>query len=182
MKRPTKGFLNRSCSNPYYALVLEPSHSPSRNYILHLLTHSEHSPSPYHSPLTCIFTYQVCKQRNSKPIVKPEHITVAPTQPSPTQPSPTHQSPGEEHHFPIPHDSPLHAVHSHGSDEGEKLGLFFQMMKSLKMILPNRGGKVNLIERTEVQKKQVRKEVDEVSTAGAKKGTASDEVPIVSTR
>ncbi|GKC61621.1 hypothetical protein Tco_1089219, partial [Tanacetum coccineum] len=23
-----------------------------------------------------------------------------------------------EHHFPTPHDSPLHAVHSHGSDEG----------------------------------------------------------------
>ncbi|GJY60473.1 hypothetical protein Tco_0461130 [Tanacetum coccineum] len=46
----------------------------------------------------------------------PEHTTAAPTQPSPTQP--TQPSPGAEHHFPTPHDSPLHAVHSHGSDEG----------------------------------------------------------------
>ncbi|GJX08935.1 putative reverse transcriptase domain-containing protein [Tanacetum coccineum] len=33
-------------------------------------------------------------------------------QPSPTQPSPTHF--GSEYHPPTPHDSPLHAVHSHG--------------------------------------------------------------------
>ncbi|GJV18663.1 hypothetical protein Tco_1367683 [Tanacetum coccineum] len=60
--------------------------------------------------------------------ITPEHSHAAPPQPSPhnqsphnqspTQPSPTHQSPGAEHHFPTPHDSPLHAVHSHGSDEG----------------------------------------------------------------
>ncbi|GJU48047.1 hypothetical protein Tco_1217602 [Tanacetum coccineum] len=37
---------------------------------------------------------------------------------SPTQPSPTQPSTRAEHHFPTPHDSPLHAVHSHGSDEG----------------------------------------------------------------
>ncbi|GJT81589.1 hypothetical protein Tco_1055931 [Tanacetum coccineum] len=43
----------------------------------------------------------------------PDHTTAAPTQPSPTQPSTR-----AEHHFPTPHDSPLHAVHSHGSDEG----------------------------------------------------------------
>ncbi|GJZ04906.1 hypothetical protein Tco_0538181 [Tanacetum coccineum] len=42
----------------------------------------------------------------------------SPTQPSPTQPSLTQPSTGAEHHFPTPHDSPLHAVHSHGSDEG----------------------------------------------------------------
>ncbi|GKD21611.1 hypothetical protein Tco_1223314, partial [Tanacetum coccineum] len=74
----------------------------------------EHSPSPTHSPT-------------------PEHITVEPTQPSPTQPSPvqssltqpsptqpspTLPSPRAEHHFPTPYDLPLHAVHSHGSDEG----------------------------------------------------------------
>ncbi|GKD32335.1 hypothetical protein Tco_1247844, partial [Tanacetum coccineum] len=42
-------------------------------------------------------------------------------QPSPIQPSPTHLSPtqpGSDYHPPTPHDSPLHAVHSHGSDEG----------------------------------------------------------------
>ncbi|GJU49638.1 hypothetical protein Tco_1219193 [Tanacetum coccineum] len=45
----------------------------------------------------------------------------SPTQPSPTQPSPTQLSPtqpGTEYPLPTPHDSPLHAVHSHGSDEG----------------------------------------------------------------
>ncbi|GJS40383.1 ribonuclease H-like domain-containing protein [Tanacetum coccineum] len=40
----------------------------------------------------------------------------SPIQPSPTQLSPT--QPGSEYHPPTPHDSPLHAVHSHGSDEG----------------------------------------------------------------
>ncbi|GKC58907.1 hypothetical protein Tco_1086505, partial [Tanacetum coccineum] len=39
-------------------------------------------------------------------------------QSSPAQPSPTQPSTRAEHHFPTPHDSPLHAVHSHGSDEG----------------------------------------------------------------
>ncbi|GJR01927.1 hypothetical protein Tco_0524911 [Tanacetum coccineum] len=43
----------------------------------------------------------------------PDHTTAAPTQPSPTQPSP-----GAEQHFPTPNESPLHVVHSHGSDEG----------------------------------------------------------------
>ncbi|GKA73075.1 hypothetical protein Tco_0779291, partial [Tanacetum coccineum] len=36
--------------------------------------------------------------------------------PSPTQPSSTQL--GAEHHFPTPHDLPLHVVYSHGSDEG----------------------------------------------------------------
>ncbi|GKD92721.1 hypothetical protein Tco_1372558, partial [Tanacetum coccineum] len=47
-----------------------------------------------------------------EPSHSPDHTTAAPTQPSPTQPSPR-----VEQHFPTPHDSPLHAVHSHGSDE-----------------------------------------------------------------
>ncbi|GJZ02167.1 putative ribonuclease H-like domain-containing protein [Tanacetum coccineum] len=45
----------------------------------------------------------------------------SPTQPSPPHPSPTQFSPtqpGTEYHPPTPHDSPLHAVHSHGSEEG----------------------------------------------------------------
>ncbi|GJR78011.1 hypothetical protein Tco_0090376 [Tanacetum coccineum] len=48
----------------------------------------------------------------------PDNTTAVASQPSLTQPSPTHPSPRAEHHFPTPHDSPLHAVHSHGSDEG----------------------------------------------------------------
>ncbi|GKG40379.1 hypothetical protein Tco_0467156, partial [Tanacetum coccineum] len=74
--------------------VFEPSTSPSR--ITSSPSHS-HEPSPSHSP---------------------DHTTAAPTQPSPTQPSPTQSSPGAEQHFPTPHDSPLHVVHSHRSDEG----------------------------------------------------------------
>ncbi|GKG05475.1 hypothetical protein Tco_0325561, partial [Tanacetum coccineum] len=92
--------------------VTEPSTSPSR--ITSSPSHSP-SPSPSHSP-------EPSTQHS------PDHTTPAPTQPSPTQPSltqpsptqpsPTQPSPGAEHHFPTPHDSPLHAVHSHGSDEG----------------------------------------------------------------
>ncbi|GJY09572.1 uncharacterized mitochondrial protein-like protein [Tanacetum coccineum] len=59
--------------------------------------------SPSHSP---------------EPLIKysPDHTTAAVSFPSPTQP--TQPSPGAEQHIPTPHDSPLHAVHSHGSDEG----------------------------------------------------------------
>ncbi|GJY88130.1 hypothetical protein Tco_0502758 [Tanacetum coccineum] len=45
----------------------------------------------------------------------------SPTQPSPPHPSPSPHSqtqPGTDYHPPTPHDSPLHAVHSHGSEEG----------------------------------------------------------------
>ncbi|GKG40561.1 hypothetical protein Tco_0467338, partial [Tanacetum coccineum] len=73
--------------------VTKPLTSPSR---------ITSSPSPTHSPST-------------EPTLA---HTSSPTQPSPTQPSPTLLSPRAEHHVPIPHDSPLHAVHSHGSDEG----------------------------------------------------------------
>ncbi|GJY36465.1 putative ribonuclease H-like domain-containing protein [Tanacetum coccineum] len=50
------------------------------------------------------------------PSPQPSPTQPSPTQPSPTQPSPT--QPGTEYHLPTPHDSPLHAVHSHGSEEG----------------------------------------------------------------
>ncbi|GJS53937.1 hypothetical protein Tco_0627299 [Tanacetum coccineum] len=62
----------------------------------------------------------------SNSISSPESTPTQPSptqpspQPSPIQPSPTHPSPtqpGSEYHSPTPHDSPLHAVHSHGSDE-----------------------------------------------------------------
>ncbi|GJR23089.1 hypothetical protein Tco_0971616 [Tanacetum coccineum] len=104
-KRPTKGFSGQEVALfPTMLDVTEPSTSPSR--ITSSPSHSpEHSPSPTHSPSPALSP-------------TPEHITAAPTQPSPTQPSPTHPSPGAEHHFPTPHDSPLHVVHSHGSDEG----------------------------------------------------------------
>ncbi|GKG22300.1 hypothetical protein Tco_0387603, partial [Tanacetum coccineum] len=69
--------------------VSEPSTSPSR--ITSLPSHSP-EPSFEHSP---------------------DYTTAVVLQPSPTQPSP-----GAEHHFPTPHDSPLHTVHSHGSNEG----------------------------------------------------------------
>ncbi|GJR76557.1 hypothetical protein Tco_0088922 [Tanacetum coccineum] len=107
--------------NALFDLIISlPSHSPTPS--------TSHSPEPstQHSP---------------------DNTTAAASQPSPTQPSPTHPSLGAEHHVPTPYDSPLHAVHSHGSDEGSlklnelmnlvtKLSLIvFEMMKSLKMIL-----------------------------------------------
>ncbi|GJY03160.1 hypothetical protein Tco_0361312 [Tanacetum coccineum] len=103
MKRPTKGYSGQEVALfPTMLDVTEPSTSPSR--ITSSPSHSP-SPSPSHSP-------EPSTQHS------PDHTTAAPTQPSPTQPSPTQPSPGAEHHFPTPHDSPLHVVHSHGSDEG----------------------------------------------------------------
>ncbi|GJR10602.1 putative ribonuclease H-like domain-containing protein [Tanacetum coccineum] len=96
MKRPTRIFRQGCCCIYLTCLdVTEPSTLPSR------ITSSPSylpEPSPSLAP----------SFENS-----PDHITAAASQPSPTQPST-----GAEHHFPTPHDSPLHAVHSHGSDEG----------------------------------------------------------------
>ncbi|GJT59402.1 putative ribonuclease H-like domain-containing protein [Tanacetum coccineum] len=93
MKRPTKGYSGQEVALfPSMLHVSAPSTSPSR--ITSSPSHSpEHSPSPTPSP---------------SPEPTPDHTTAAATQPSP----------GTEHHLPTPHDSPLHAVHSHGSDEG----------------------------------------------------------------
>ncbi|GJW84079.1 hypothetical protein Tco_0157224 [Tanacetum coccineum] len=129
------------------------------------------------------------------------------------KPSPTHQSPGAEHHFPTPHDSPLHAVHSHGSDEGslklnelmnlvtklsDRIGVLEDDLKKTKKTYSSAYTKLILMVQekastetelfiqevtpTEVIQAQEGSEKgsDEVSTAGAKKGTASEEVQIVS--
>ncbi|GKC69460.1 hypothetical protein Tco_1115343, partial [Tanacetum coccineum] len=92
--------------------ITEPSTSPSR---------ITSSPSPTPSP---------------SPEPTPAH-TPSPTQPSPSQPSPPHPSPGAEHHVPTPHDSPLHAIHSHGSDEGS---LKLQELMNLVTTLSDRIG------------------------------------------
>ncbi|GKB44134.1 putative ribonuclease H-like domain-containing protein [Tanacetum coccineum] len=109
MKRPTKGYSGQEVALfPTMLDVTEPSTSPSR------ITSSPSpspEPSPSHSPEP-----SPSHSPEPSPQHSPEHTTAAPTQPSPTQP--TQPSPGAEHHFPTPHDSPLHAVHSHGSDEG----------------------------------------------------------------
>ncbi|GKG39867.1 hypothetical protein Tco_0464012, partial [Tanacetum coccineum] len=61
-----------------------------------------------------------------------------PTQPSPSQPSLTQPTlPGSEHHLPTPHDSPLHAVHSYGCDEGS---LTLQELMNLVTTLSDRIG------------------------------------------
>ncbi|GJW28791.1 hypothetical protein Tco_0045666 [Tanacetum coccineum] len=238
MKRPTKGFSGQEVALFSTMLdVSETSPSPSR-----ITSSPSHSPSP-------------------SPASTPAHTTAditqpSPSQPSPTQPSPTLPSPGAEPHFPTPHDSPLHAVHSHGSDEGS---LKLQELMNLVTILSDRIGVLEadlmktkktyssaytkLILRVKKLESQIKigkarrqarvvlsddevfeddsskqgrklsdaevqekastdtelfiqevtpteviqdqegseKASDEVSTAGAKKGTASEEVPIVST-
>ncbi|GJS55239.1 hypothetical protein Tco_0628601 [Tanacetum coccineum] len=252
MKRPTKGFSGQEVDLfPTMLHIPAPSPSPSRITSSPSLS-PEHSPSPTHSPT-------------------PEHITVEPTQPSPTQPSPaqsspaqpsptqpspTHPSPRAEHHLPIPHDSPLYAVHSHGSDEGrlqlnelmnlvtklsDRIGALEVDLKKIKKtyssvytklilrvkklesqlktrkarrkarvvlsddeVIENDSSKQGRkLSKEEVQEKAStetelfiqevtptkviqaqegsEKGSDEVSTAGAKKGTASEEAPIVST-
>ncbi|GKC89900.1 hypothetical protein Tco_1150549, partial [Tanacetum coccineum] len=50
----------------------------------------------------------------SSPSHSPDHTTAAVSFPFPTQP--TQPLPGAEQHIHIPHDTPLHVIHSHGSD------------------------------------------------------------------
>ncbi|GKF21848.1 hypothetical protein Tco_0070486, partial [Tanacetum coccineum] len=109
MKRPTKGYSGQEVALfPTMLDVTAPSTSPSR--ITSSPSHSpKHSPSPTPSPLP---------KPTLADVTQPSPTQPPPIQPSPIQPSPTHPSPRAEHHFPIPYDSPLHDVHSHGSDEG----------------------------------------------------------------
>ncbi|GKE31888.1 hypothetical protein Tco_1451210, partial [Tanacetum coccineum] len=93
MKRPIKGYSGQEVALfPTMLAVTAPSSSPSRITSSPSPTHS-HTPSPSPEP---------------SPQHSPENTTAAASQPSPTQPLP-----GAEHHFSPPHDSPLHAVHSH---------------------------------------------------------------------
>ncbi|GJY45494.1 hypothetical protein Tco_0434557 [Tanacetum coccineum] len=118
MKRPTKGYSGQEVALfPTMLDVTEPSTSPSR------ITSSPSpspEPSPSHSPEPS--THHSPDHTTAAPTQpspkQPSPTQPSPTQPSPTQPSPTQPSPGAEQHFPTPHDSPLHVVHSHGSDEG----------------------------------------------------------------
>ncbi|GJT35507.1 hypothetical protein Tco_0925926 [Tanacetum coccineum] len=218
MKRSTKGFSGQDVALfPTMLENPEPSPSPSR------ITSSPSptpSPSPEHTPT---------QPSPTQPSPQP-----SPIQPSPTQLSPT--QPGSEYHPPTPHDSPLHAVHSHGSDEGS---LKLQELMNLITTLSDRIGVLEadltktkktyssaytkLILRVKKLEAQIKvgkarrhsrivlsddeafeddsskqgrkfsnegvqddeggsgKASDEVSTAGKKRGTASKEVPPVST-
>ncbi|GJR18720.1 hypothetical protein Tco_0967247 [Tanacetum coccineum] len=101
IKRSTKGFSGQTFALfPTMLDDTEPLLSPSR---------VTSSPSPTPTP-----------SLEPSP-TQPSPTQPSPTQPTPTQPSPTQLSPtqpGTEYHPPTPHDSPLHAVHLHGSEEG----------------------------------------------------------------
>ncbi|GKC04725.1 hypothetical protein Tco_0996335 [Tanacetum coccineum] len=115
MKRSTKGFSGQEVALfPNMLAVSTPSTSPSR-----ITSSPSPTPSPSHEPT----------------LTQPLPTQPLSTQPSPTQLSPT--QPGTEHHPPTPHDSPLHAVHSHGSDEGS---LKLQELMNLVTTLSNRIG------------------------------------------
>ncbi|GJZ71976.1 hypothetical protein Tco_0635827 [Tanacetum coccineum] len=126
MKRPTKGFSGQEVALfPTMLAVPAPSTSPSR------ITSSP-SPTPSQSPEPTL--------AHTPSPTQPSPTQPSPTQPSPTQPSPTQPSPtqpGPEHQVPTPHDSPLHAVHSHGSDEGS---LKLQELMNLVTTLSDRIG------------------------------------------
>ncbi|GJZ23280.1 hypothetical protein Tco_0560739 [Tanacetum coccineum] len=104
--------------------------------------------------------------------------------PSPTQP--TQPSPRVEQHIPTPHDSPLHVVHSHGSDEDIGINSsnrrilsdarFQEKTSTETEPFYSRSPSTKVIQDQESSEKGSA----EVSTAGATKGTAS-EVPVVST-
>ncbi|GJY78851.1 hypothetical protein Tco_0484652 [Tanacetum coccineum] len=109
MKRPTKGYSGQEVALfPTMLDVTEPSTSPSR-----ITSSPSPSPEPSPSPLP-----SPSPSHSPAPSPTPEHITTALTQPSPTQPSPTQPLLAAEHHLCIPNESPIHVVHSHGSDEG----------------------------------------------------------------
>ncbi|GJU98872.1 hypothetical protein Tco_1328143 [Tanacetum coccineum] len=201
MKRSTKGFSGQEVALfPNMLDVTEPSNSPSR-----ITSSPSPTPSPSPEP-TPAHTPTPTQPSPTQPSpTQPSPTQPSPTQPSPTQPSPT--QPGTEHHLPTPHDSPLHAVHSHGSDEADlnetkktyssaytKLILRVKKLESqIKIGKARRQARVVLSDDEAFEddsSKQGRKlsdvryqegsekASDEVSTAGAKKGTASEEVPI----
>ncbi|GJV94088.1 hypothetical protein Tco_1541901 [Tanacetum coccineum] len=197
MKRPTKGYSGQEVALfPTMLIVPAPFTSPSR-----ITSSPSHSPKPSHTPDV--------------------------SQPSPTQPSPR-----AEHHLPTPNESPLHAVHSHGSDEGslkltkltvlvtklsDRIGVLEDDLRKTKKTYSSAFTKlilrVNKLEArvkigesrqrakvvlseddkdiaddsfkhgrklSDAEQESSKKGQSEVSTAGAKQGTAS-EVPIVST-
>ncbi|GJQ92808.1 hypothetical protein Tco_0003947 [Tanacetum coccineum] len=111
MKRITKGFSGQEV-DLFPNMLAAPTHSASPSNSISSPEHTPSQPSPPH------------------PSPQP-----SPPQPSPTQPSPTHL--GSEYHPPTPHDSPLHAVHSHGSDEGS---LKLQELMNLINTLSDRVG------------------------------------------
>ncbi|GJX97299.1 hypothetical protein Tco_0353097 [Tanacetum coccineum] len=191
MKRPTKGYSGQEVALfPTMLDITEPSTSPSR------ITSSPSpspEPSPSHSP-----EHSPTHSPSPAPSPTPEHITAAPTQPSP----------GAEHHLPTPNESPIHVVHSHGSDEGrlklneltdlvtklfDRIGVLEDDLKTTKQTYNSAFTKLNASNETEPVIQDVtpieviqdqessEKGSAKVSTAGAKKGTASKEVPIVST-
>ncbi|GJS02763.1 hypothetical protein Tco_0319271 [Tanacetum coccineum] len=197
--------------------VTEPSPSPSPSRITSSPSPTPSSslePTPAHTP----------SPTQPSP-TQPSPTQLSPTQPSPTQPSLT--QPGTEYHLPTPHDSPLHAVHSHGSDKGslkhqelmnlvttlsDRIGVLeADLMKTKKTYSSAYTKLILRVKKLESQikigkaRKQARvvlsddevfevyspqggsylmkseKASDEVSTTGAKKDTASEEVPKVRT-
>ncbi|GJR45520.1 hypothetical protein Tco_1313623 [Tanacetum coccineum] len=134
MKRPTKGFSGHEVALfPTMLAVPAPSTSPSR---------ITSSPTPSPSPERITSSPSSTPSQSPEPTLAhtPSPTQPSPTQPSPTQPSPTQPSPtqpGTEYHLPTPHDSPLHAVHSHGSDEGS---LKLQELMNLVTTLSDRIG------------------------------------------
>ncbi|GJU32700.1 hypothetical protein Tco_1176289 [Tanacetum coccineum] len=105
MKRPTKGYSGQEVALfPTMLAVSEPSTSPSR-----ITSSPSHSPEPSPSP-------QPSPSPEPSFEHSPNYTTAVVTQPSPTQPYPTQPSPTQL--IPTPNESPLHAVHIYGSDEG----------------------------------------------------------------
>ncbi|GJS33122.1 hypothetical protein Tco_0531504 [Tanacetum coccineum] len=128
MKRSTKGFSGQEVALfPTMLDDTEPTPSPSR---ITSLPSPTPSPSPEPTP-----AYKPSPTQPSPS--QPLPTQPSPTQPSPTQQSPPHPSPTAEHHVPTPHDSPLHAVYSHRSDEGS---LKLQELMNLVTTLTDRIG------------------------------------------
>ncbi|GKB91851.1 hypothetical protein Tco_0964123 [Tanacetum coccineum] len=133
MKRLTKGYSGVEVDLfPTMLNVPSPASSP------------EPSPSP--SRITSP------PSQSSEPSTEPTTIVVPST--SPTQP--TQPSPKAKEHVPTPHDSPLHAIYSHGSDEGS-----MQLTELMNLV-------TKLSDRTEVLENDLKKTKQTYSSAFTK--------------
>ncbi|GJT34577.1 hypothetical protein Tco_0924996 [Tanacetum coccineum] len=100
MKRPTKGYSG-------VEIDLFPA-------MLHVPT-PESSPAPSSSPSRITSSSSPSTEHSPAPSTAEPTSTATPTT---SEPQPNQPSPATEDHVPIPHDSPLHVVHSHKSREG----------------------------------------------------------------
>ncbi|GKC04955.1 ribonuclease H-like domain-containing protein [Tanacetum coccineum] len=155
MKRPTKGYTRVEVE-----LFLAMLHVPT----------PESSPVPSSSPSRITSS----PSHSTEPSPEPTS-TAAPTT---TEPQPTQSSPRAEEHVPTPHDSPLHAVHLHESEEGslqllELTNLVTKLSSRIKVLSKVKIGKAR--RRTRIVLSEEEDSLDDSSKQGRKMSHIEDD-------